>query len=299
MSCFQRRSGPAFFGPDLKLTRQFRTLLSPAPGTAPQLNNRLRVLVVADPAPDRLHLPGARREGEEVVRLFNLIKRLYQDLNIEVIDRIGPAECEPIEVLALVLNGDFDILHFAGHGVFDANKPNRSGWVFGQEKGTQELLILSAREIFRARRVPRLVFSNACFSAVVNKGRPLSAGEMNRNLAGLAEAFFERGVLNYVGAGWPVADDPAVEFAKEFYARAITGRSEQELQRLTPESAGNGLQPANLSEALAEARRKIQNQGSTWGAYQHYGDAVAVLLDLEAAGNPPSVRTPRRSARRK
>ncbi len=281
MSCFLRRSGPAFFGPDLKLTRQFRTLLSPAPGIAPQLNDRLRVLVIADPARDDLHLEGAQREGEEVVRLFSRVKRLY-DLDIEVIDRIGPAECEPIEILALVLNGDFDIIHFAGHGVFDENKPNRSGWVFGRDKENPEVLrILSAREIFRARWVPRLVFSNACFSAVVNRGKALSADEMNRNLAGLAEAFFERGVQNYVGAGWPVADGPAVTFAKEFYARAITGHSEPDLNSF---KASDALRPEPkvLGEALAEARRRILYQGSTWGAYHHYGDAAARLVDLKA-----------------
>ena len=70
-----------------------------------------------------------------------------------------------------------------------------------------------------------MVFSNACFSAAVNKGRALTPAEMNRQLAGIAEAFFERGVQNYIGAGWPVADDLAVRFATTFYEHALTGRA--------------------------------------------------------------------------
>ena len=82
--------------------------------------------------------------------------------------------------------------------------------------------------------------------------------EGNRGLAGLAEAFFERGVQNYIGAGWPVDDEPAAAFAREFYRHALSGKP--------------------LGEALAAARECIQDKGPTWGAYQHYGQADASLV---------------------
>ena len=286
MACFGRPEGVAFFGPHLRLTRQFRTLLSSAPGIAPKVNDRLRVLIIADPAPEEeLQLPGARDEGREVLRILSWIKQEYA-LNIEVIDRIGPSECDPIEILGLLLNEAFDVVHFAGHGIFDVKKPSHSGWVFGKEKGRPgEIRTLSAREVFRARRVPNLVFSNACFSAVVNQGVALTAEEMNHNLAGLAEAFFERGVQNYIGAGWPVQDNLAVRFAAEFYAWILVGKSAKALQSEGAlhgiNTAGSGkreAQPAPLGEALAYARRLILHDGSTWGAYQHYGQADAVLM---------------------
>lgn len=74
---------------------------------------------------------------------------------------------------------------------------------------------LTAREIILLRQSPRLIFANACFSSVVNK-KALTADGMNRNLAGMAEAFFERGALNYLGAGWRVQDDLAEKFATTF-----------------------------------------------------------------------------------
>ncbi len=104
----------------------------------------------------------------------------------------------------------------------------------------------------------RLVFANACFSAVVREGPALTADEMNRHLAGLAEAFFERGIQNYIGTGWPVADDPAVTFAATFYEEALKGET--------------------LGEALALAREKILSEGSIWGAYQYYGQVDATLV---------------------
>src|SRR5581483_11423344 len=196
MTCFKGPSRTVYFGPDLKLTRQFRTLLSSAPGIAPPLNNQLRMLVIADPAPEpEFQLPGAREEGQAVVTLLRDIQQRQKGrLHLEIVDRIGALQCDPVELLALILNGGFDVIHFAGHGVFNESNQGLSGWVFGKD------CLLSPREIFRARSVPRLVFANACFSAVVNKKVGLSATAMNRDLAGLAEAFFERGIANYVGA---------------------------------------------------------------------------------------------------
>jgi hypothetical protein len=298
MACFGTPQGVAFFGPELRLARQFKTLLSSRAAVAPRPIGPFRILVVADPAPEtELQLPGARAEGQEVVRLLNQIK-IEQGLNINVISRIGAAECDPIEILALIMNQELDVIHFAGHGIFDNDHPDLGGWVFGRDDATGQLRTLSPREIFRVRRVPQLVFSNACFSSVVTQGRPLSADEMNQRLAGLSQAFFERGVPNYLGAGWPVADDLAVKLAAEFYARCLTGRAAREFppQSMGQEAhgaAGNvaRLTPMTLGESLAEARNLILNQGSTWGAYQHYGQPNARIFVPEQTA---AQRRPRR-----
>lgn len=255
MACYGTKHHRTYFGPDLQLTRQFRTMLSGAPGIAPPINKSLRILVIADPASDSdLRLAGALQEGQEVVQIFKEHQeRLRGQLDIEIVSCLGPEECDPVEILALILDETFDIIHYSGHAMFDADKPNNSGWVFSHE------VTLSAREIFRARQVPRVVFANACFSAVTNAGREPSVEEANRKLAGLAEAFFERGVQNYIGTGWAVDDAAAVQFAQVFYKRAMTGKL--------------------LGEALADARRAIFNSGSTWGAYQHYGQSNARIVE--------------------
>ena len=184
---------------------------------------------------------------------------------------IGYEECDIVKILELIFNEELDLIHFAGHGTFDAEDPTNSGWVFGKD------MILSAREIFRLRRVPRLVFANACFSA------GLPTVESNRQLAGLAEAFFERGIENYIGAGWQVSDEHAVNFAQTFYEKTIA-------------------EGANLGTALSEARMKISPYhdktllpaDSTWGAYQHYGNPNTVLIREQEA--EPKKRAPRKSS---
>jgi CHAT domain-containing protein len=90
----------------------------------------------------------------------------------------------------------------------------------------------------------------------------------------LAEAFFDRGIENYIGAGWEVSDESAVKFARTFYQNTIEkGKS--------------------LGEALSEARMSISpyhttnisQLDSTWGAYQHYGDPNTRLVGFMRGRN--------------
>ncbi len=253
MAAFERHGKTIFYGPGRRLTRQFRTILSGPPGLiAPPIPNLLRVLIIADPAPEAdLQLPGARAEGRAVVQVLRKVKE-EEGLDITIEQRIGSDECDPVELLALILSEEFDLIHYSGHGDFDEKNPAKSGWIFGKE------YVLSAGDIFRARRVPRLIFANACFSGVVRSGKPFTVEESNRSLAGLVQAFFERGVQNYIGTGWPVDDSAALEFAKVFYKEALLGN--------------------DLGSSLSKAREAILTSGSTWGAYQHYGQATAKLI---------------------
>jgi hypothetical protein len=327
MAAFTDHSGTSYYGPDLELTRQFRTPLSAAPGLAPPLNHTLNVLVIADPAPGALSLPeGAREEGFAVVQAFQQARAAFRQAagrdtkqrDVRLTVRIGAPgtpgvqarldglggwaagvisarACDPLEVLSLIVNGGedgrgYDVVHFAGHGVFDP-ETRRMGWVFDAD------CVLSAQEIFRVRQVPRLVFANACHSAEVTpEGRvvpgPASAppGDPERGRlrqvqqVSLAEAFFARGIENYIGAGWSVDDAQAQEFARQFYYHALN--LDAEGQRVTE---GDKAPPGILGEALAVARRAVraQSQGTTWAAYQHYGEHNAKLFPYANVDRDP------------
>ena len=255
MACFPGRNAQGalrWLGTDLRLSRQFRTSLSRAPGISPPLNDRIRALVIADPAPEReLQLKGARAEGRRVVELLKGANGLViggERIEIDVHSRIGASECDPVEILALLLSGDFDVVHYAGHGDFNPDEPDSTGWVFGADT------VLTARDIFRARKVPRLVFANACFSGALREGPAFGRDELTPALATIAQAFFERGVPNYIGSGWPVDDAQALTMADRFYRELIQRRT--------------------IGDALYTGRKAIFDEQieTTWGAYQHYGD---------------------------
>ena len=94
-----------------------------------------------------------------------------------------------------------------------------------------------------------------------------------RQSVSLAQAFFARGIQNYLGTGWEVRDDSALTFADCFYLHVLGI-----MRRNGGVETYDTSPPATLGNALVNARCAILNQGTTWGAYQLYGQANTKLL---------------------
>lgn len=255
----------AFLGTSRGFTRQLRTTFAPPPEPPPPPRRVLRVLVVADPAADA-PLPGARQEGEEVAALFESYNAVWKNSpgRVEVVRLIGPAATRTTVLSRLMLH-TFDVLHFAGHCVYDAADPAASGWIFSNGKR------LSARELSRVDRIPKFVFSNACESGIT----PDRCGERSADLApSFAEAFFARGVSNFVCTAWPVDDVGAKTFALQLYAGLLNltgdGKKNEDKTR------------QRMHAAMQQARLRVAEGGwsvQTWGAYQHYGNPYLRFFD--------------------
>jgi hypothetical protein len=290
MAANKRYTKCSFLSTNVAVSRQFRSVLSPPPVSPPAMNNRLNALIIADPASDELALPHARDEGAAVVEVLEQARKVWGGrYNITAKVRIGPCgddagrtlldklraenlcvvstePCRPLELAMLVVNEQFDLIHYAGHGISDP-KTGQTGWVFAGD------CILSAKEIFRVRQVPRLVFANACFSAVTG-----DYNEQRKHMTGLAQAFFARGIPNFIGAGWQVDDACAEECARWFYARVMG---------LSRPGADGGIigtaPPATIGEALKKAREMAlacKPRSPSWGAYQHYGHVSDKLVAM-------------------
>lgn len=249
----------AFVGPAASLTRQLRTTFAPLPEPPILTGRPLRVLVIADPC-EEAPLPGAQEEGEAVAQLFEEFKEAGADVEVERL--FGPSDATRVAVLDCLINQRFDLVHYAGHCFFDEKDPPRSGWLFSGKE------VLSAHELSRIDRVPRFVFSNACESGIT----PDRAEDRHAALApSFAEAFFARGVSNFICTAWPVDDAAALAFAKRVYNGLL--------------GLGN-FRAEPLHAAMRAARLEIAALGAggraTWGAYQHYGDPYFRISRLRA-----------------
>jgi CHAT domain len=274
-----------FLGTFYGLTRQLRTTFAQL-SQLPILTERpLRVLVVADPAEDA-PLPGAQEEGEAVAAIFDEFGQ-QSARKVEVVRLFGPGQATRVSVLDHLINQSFDLMHYAGHCFFNKENPPLSGWIFTDQK------VLSANELTRVDRIPRFIFSNACESGIT----PDRADKRSALMApSFAEAFFARGVANFVCTAWPIDDSAALEFARRFY-RGILGLR------------GEGTPAESLHEAMRQGRREIARLGpggmQTWGAYQHYGDPNLRIIpratQTAARTGRPARTTPRkrRKSRRK
>jgi hypothetical protein len=274
-------SDAAFFlGTHRGLTRQLRTTLAPPPEPPPPPRRVLRVLVVADPASDA-RLPGAEEEGIAVAELFESFNDLAGERSenrVEVVRLFGPRDATRTNVLRHLTLRSYDVLHYAGHCVFDAADPAASGWVFSGGR------VVSARELDRIDRVPGFVFSNACESGITPDRSELRSSGLAPSFA---EAFFKRGVSNFVCTAWPVDDQAARTFALELYRHllGIDFSVDGGVFRFR-----RGRTPAFMHAAMREARLTIAGSPAgvrTWGAYQHYGDPHFRLFDATVFGRQP------------
>jgi pimeloyl-ACP methyl ester carboxylesterase len=252
------------------VARQLRTTYSPTPGRVEAPDRALRVLVIGDPGdPEQGHdLPGARREALHVYELLTA-KAGELDGRLVVEGRIGAPNvtregrlrdvppAERLDVLYLLMKGGYDIVHYAGHGDFDPDRPDRVGWMFAGG-------LLTPGELERLEEAPRLVVANACLSGrtslVREGGKP---ADVSRSEAGLlpslADEFFRLGVRNYIGSAWEVNDLGAELFAALLYESLLAGD--------------------RVGEAVRVARKALWDErglyGALWGAYQHYGDPTS------------------------
>jgi hypothetical protein len=267
-----------FLGTARGLTRQLRTTFAPPPEPPPPPKRVLRVLVVADPAVDA-PLSGALEEGAEVADLFEAFNAVHASSGnrVEVVRLLGPGQATATNVLREVMSRAYDVFHFAGHCYFNPNDLMSSGWVFS---GGQ---IVSADLLSRIDRIPKFVFSNACESGVT----PDRPEDHSEDLApSFAEAFFQRGVSNFICSAWPVDDLAARRFACRLYAGLLGLRIDERPSRTITNAWRAPFEP--MHRAMLEARLAAIHNGDstidtagirTWGAYQHYGEPYARLFD--------------------
>lgn len=245
-----------YLGTARGLTRQLPFMSSLLPDPPPPPRRVLRVLVVADPAEDA-RLPGAEAEGVEVANIFESFNAVHGPKSknrVEVVKLLGPLEATRTTLLRELIVRNYDVLHFAGHCIYDESDPAASGWLFS--KGER----LSPRELNRIDVIPRFIFSN---------GGSLNFAQATDKVISFAESFLARGVANFIYPAWRVEDVSAQKFAQKLYT-ALLG--------LKPKPRGNGydaVEPLPLNEAVREARREAAVSGTggsrSWGAYQHYG----------------------------
>jgi hypothetical protein len=184
-------------------SRLVTTRVIPRPGRDPLEEDKVEcILAIANPT---LDLAAGERE---IVALRELEgNRSGFSIEVSVLTREKATRSAFAEMLA---TGDYDILHFSGHGLFDRSAPETSAIRFADG-------MLSADEVLdlKWKAPPCFVFNSACESGRAAGGKRLVSGESHSN--GMAAAFIAAGASGYAGYFWPVTETGASLFTKAFY----------------------------------------------------------------------------------
>ena len=141
--------------------------------------------------------------------------------------------------------GSASLVHFAGHAVFDDERPDRSMLVLGRQALTSETIAsIDLRQL-------RLVVLSACETSRVTERR-------GSGMSGLAEAFLAAGAGGVIGSLWRVEDASTSVLMRAFHGRyAKTG------------DASSSLRAAQLQ--LLRSSSPAGRSPSAWGAFRYVG----------------------------
>ena len=116
----------------------------------------------------------------------------------------------------LLLDGEWHVLHFIGHGDFD---PGRDEGVLALTREDGRANLVAAHRLVdllrQARPMPRLVVLNSCSGA---------AAGVSDLFSGTAAALVRGGVSAVAAMQYEISDPAAVAFARGFYAAIARGR---------------------------------------------------------------------------
>ena len=216
----------------------------------------IRALVIGDPNLDGYEfaqqLPGALAEA-------NLVAGLLDAHGYEM-----PNNCfrkSSSQIVEAVFDGEYRIMHLAGHGIFNEKAPDESGMLIGNN------VFLSTREICQMSKVPDLVFVNCCFLGKMDAAAEETFSNRYKLAANIGTQLIMNGVKVVIAAGWAVDDSAALEFAKTFYEEILNG-----------EEFGKAITKARSNTYKEMIRSGKKN--NTWGAYQCYGDPFFKLTNI-------------------
>jgi hypothetical protein len=251
---------------------------------------KIKALIIGDPVLEKgmmekwRPLSGARAEAEQVAAFFESAS--FDAGNLIDFDRQRDVKIhEPVtcaDMRALLRDGGYDIVHFAGHGIFQSRDPETSAWILSDG----ELWSLEIRNTLAGHDAPPwLVYANAC-EAGMDAGGPLPTYQ--GNVFGLASAFINQGVAAYIGPLWPIDDLMAQHIARDFYHNLLR-------ERLT---LGESLRRSKMGArqiAYPETARIIDEDKSFaslgWASLVLYGDPTEELYQALAGSSTGSSRS--------
>ena len=183
-----------------------------------------------------------REEANEITRLVSSDKRL------EALDFAASRANATSAAL-----GQYQILHFATHGLINNRHPELSGIVLSlvDEKGQAQNGFLRLYEIYNLKLGADLVVLSACQTAVGQEIR----GE---GLLGLTRGFMYAGAPRVVATLWQVDDRATSELMKRFYQKMLA----------------EGLRPAAALKAAQVSMQSDKRWSSPhyWAAFTLHGE---------------------------
>ncbi|MBI1299670.1 SUMF1/EgtB/PvdO family nonheme iron enzyme [bacterium] len=167
----------------------------------------LRVLAfISNPSDPSLRL--------DVDREWQKLQEALADLQTRGLVILEKAEKADLKTLQRRRRGDFHVLHFIGHGVYDADIEEGQIILEDDQGATQLVSAATLATLLHNHRSLRLVLLNACNGGITSQNNPFN---------GVAQALIQQGIPSVIAMQAEISDGAAIAFAHEFYSAIAEG----------------------------------------------------------------------------
>jgi len=173
------------------------------------LTEKLRVLIIASNTQ-----PPIDGVDAETQRLHNYLR--HQDCIPVDVELIPTERATYQHVREKLKKQSYDIVHYAGHGLYKAESPEESSLYFwaGEDKQGGVVPMQAAElKMLLGQSEARLVYLSSCYGTAAGDKTAL----LDDDFLGLADAIVQAGVPSVLGFRWPVSDRGARRLALAFY----------------------------------------------------------------------------------
>ena len=173
---------------------------------------QLKILLVA--CNTRPAIPGV---DQEIETLNSSLKAMFENRGISAHVRTIPTEQATYETVRTELQKcRYHIVHYAGHGTYDRQSPEKSHLSFWEKPNrggiVKEMPVFELQMLLRGSDL-RFVYLSCCLGT--KTGEP--AKLLDDDFLGIADGIVHAGVPSVLGFRWPVSDSGAKMLALAFY----------------------------------------------------------------------------------
>lgn len=206
-----------------------------------------RALVVGNPTEGITRsLLDAKKEAEYIVNMLNK--------NMIKVDPLIGEEANLSEFTELLRKNRYQIIHFAGHAIFNGNNPELSSLIFRESGEIKNLYGNMIPLDINLDNNPLFILS-ACETGLVTT-------KIGDEVYGLTRGIVEAGCTNTILTGWVVLDDSTREFFQVFYNKLLDQKPISEALRNARDF---------IYEKYTQESTKSNHSIIRWGAFRHYG----------------------------
>jgi CHAT domain-containing protein len=226
--------------------------------------DKINVLIIGNPLGD---LEYTSEESEEIRKAL---------VNIFIVDEVKLLlgdDASKENVLKYLGSGKYQLIHYAGHTIFNEKVPAKSGLVLKDE------VILTGHELEATLKETNdqisyhpLIYLNSCDASRI---KAVESKEGVVKFDGVSISLVRGGALGCVGNNWEVEDEAIKEFSISFYKLLLEGIPIGEALM----KSRNLIYAKKLKTFLYEdTQKEITYENRSWGSPKLFGEVQISLV---------------------